>query len=285
MDEPTDRWTGEDRTDPAIRAFLRDQGTKADSEIDLIETSLQLALLRQPGTGLGPYRDQLKAIADAVGGRGGASVADRAEALRTIIAGDYGFAGDHENYDDLQNANLIRVLDRRKGLPITLSILYLYVARAQGWLAHGLAFPGHFLVALEGEGGRIVLDPFESGMTRGAPELRALVKRMQGPDAELAPDHYASALNRAILTRLQNNICARLVRQGEFNEALRTAEAVTWFNPHDAGAWRDMGMLHAELGNLRAAVMMLEESLVNDDRQARRHVTAALIQKLRTRLN
>ncbi len=285
MEGPNDRWTADDQTDPAIKAFLRDQGTKADAEIDLIETSLQLALLRQPGTALDPYRRQLRAIAEAVGGRNARTVGDQAAALREVIAVDYGFAGDAETYDDLQNASLIRVLDRRKGLPITLSILYLHAARAQGWLAHGLAFPGHFLVALEGAGGRIVIDPFESGTPRGAPELRALVKRMQGPDAELAPGHYASAENRAILTRLQNNICARLVRQGEFSEALRTAEAVTWFNPHDAGAWRDMGMLHAELGNLRAAVMMLEESLVNDDRQSRRHVTAALIQKLRTRLN
>jgi len=280
MDEPID-----DPVDPAVRSYLRDLGPRPDGDIEVAETALQLALLRRPQVPLEPCRALMAAIAAAVAARGARTLPDRIEALRGVIAGEYGFSGDRDDYDDLQNASLIRVLDRRKGLPITLSILYLHTARALGWSAHGLAFPGHFLVALDGTGERLVLDPFEDGTIRTTPDLRALVKRMQGPAAELEPEHYASATNRAILTRLQNNIRARLVRLGLFAEALLSAEAVTWFSPHDAGAWRDMGMLHAEMGNLRAAVMTLEESLTCDDRPSRRHVTAALIQKLRTRLN
>ncbi|MGF1624619.1 MAG: SirB1 family protein [Alphaproteobacteria bacterium] len=280
MDEPMD-----DPVDPAVRSFLRDLGPRPDAEIDLVETALQLGLLRTPHVPLGPCRAMLAEIASAVAAHGATSLADRVMALRGVIGGEYGFSGDRETYDDLDNASLIRVLDRRKGLPITLSILYLHTARAQDWAAHGLAFPGHFLVAIDGPGERLVMDPFEDGAIRETPDLRALVKRMQGPAAELEPGHYACASNRAILTRLQNNIRARLVRLGMFREALLSAEAVTWFSPHDAGAWRDMGMLHAEMGNLRAAVLTLEESLTCDDRPSRRHVTAALIQKLRTRLN
>jgi regulator of sirC expression with transglutaminase-like and TPR domain len=281
--------TLDDRVDPAVRDYPRALGTRPDEDIDLAETALQLALLRQPHTPLEPFRKLMAAIAERVAARaeedGATSLVGRVEALRGVIAGEYGFTGDRANYDDLQNASLIRVLDRRKGLPITLCILYLHVARSLGWGAHGLAFPGHFLIALDGIGGRMVLDPFEDGALRETPDLRALVKQMQGPAAELEPEHYASASNRAILTRLQNNIRTRLVRLGQFADALLSAEAVTWFSPHDAGAWRDMGMIHAEMGNLRAAVMTLEESLTCDDRPSRRHVTAALIQKLRTRLN
>jgi regulator of sirC expression with transglutaminase-like and TPR domain len=279
----------DDRVDPEVRDYLRALGSREDAAIDLAETALRLALLRQPHASLEPCRALMAAMVDAVGaraaGQGTVSLVGRVDALRSVIAGDYGFSGDRASYDDLQNASLIRVLDRRKGLPITLCILYLHTARALGWGAHGLAFPGHFLVAIDGIGGRMVIDPFEDGALRETPELRALVKQMQGPAAELEPEHYASASNRAILTRLQNNIRARLVRLGQFADALLSAEAVTWFSPHDAGAWRDMGMLHAEMGNLRAAVMTLEESLTCDDRPSRRHVTAALIQKLRTRLN
>lgn len=279
----------DDRVDPAVRDYLRALGPRDDAEIDLAETALQLALLSQPHAQLAPCRALMAAIVDRVAasaaGLGATSLGGRVEALRGVIAGEYGFTGDRASYDDLQNASLIRVLDRRKGLPITLSIVYLHTARALGWGAHGLAFPGHFLIAVDGVGGRMVLDPFEDGALRQTPDLRALVKQMQGPAAELEPEHYASAGNRAILTRLQNNIRARLVRLGQFADALLSAEAVTWFSPHDAGAWRDMGMLHAEMGNLRAAVMTLEESLTCDDRPSRRHVTAALIQKLRTRLN
>ena len=63
-----------------------------------------------------------------------------------IVARSYGYRGDTESYDDLQNADLVRVIERRKGLPVALSILYLALARQQGWAAEGLAFPAHFLI-------------------------------------------------------------------------------------------------------------------------------------------
>lgn len=269
----------------AAVAYLRHVGTLEDSAIDLTEAALQLALLRLPATALEPYRTLLQDMVDAAAARQPSGLAQRADALRAVIAETYGFAGDTETYDDRQNASLIRVLDRRKGLPIALAILYLHVARALDWSAHGLAFPGHFLVAVDGGGGRAILDPFHGGISRGPRELRALVKQAQGPDTELRPEHYAPAENRAILTRLQNNIRSRLVRDGALEPALAVAETVTWFDPQSALAWRDMGILHAELGNLRAAVTTLEESLSCDDRPARRHVTAALIQRLRSQLN
>lgn len=278
-----------DPIDPAAieRAvsFLRHAGALEDGEIDLSEAALQLALLRDPGTALVPYRALLQDMVDTVAARQPSSLAERAGMLREVIAQEYGFGGDTQSYDDLQNASLIRVLDRRKGLPITVSILYLHVARALDWPVHGLAFPGHFLVALDGAGGRVILDPFHGGVSRGPRELRALVKQVHGPDTELRPEHYAPAGNRIILTRLQNNVRTRLVRDGQLEAALAVAETVTWFDPANAVAWRDIGILHAELGNLRAAVMTLEESLSCDDRPSRRHVTAALLQRLRSRLN
>ncbi|MEZ5668016.1 MAG: tetratricopeptide repeat protein [Alphaproteobacteria bacterium] len=282
---PGQDWDRDGAVDPRARDHLRALGSLDDDAIDLTEAALHIALLLQPGADLDPYRALLADMTAAVGGRNALGLSDRAAALAGAIAGDYGFSGDAETYDDLANASLIRVIDRRKGLPITLAILYLHVGRALGWPIHGLGFPGHFLVALDGAGGRAILDPFDGGAPRQPHELRALAKRMQGPEAELSPALFAPAGNRAILTRLQNNLRTRLVRQGAFEPALLAAEAVTWFNPHDAAAWRDMGMLHAELGNLRAALMTLEESLGCDDQPSRRHLTAALIQKLRQRLN
>ena len=73
----------------------------------------------------------------------------KAAALTAVIAGAEGYCGDDETYDDLQNANLISVIDRRRGLPVALGIIYLQVARAQGWQATGLAFPGHFLISID----------------------------------------------------------------------------------------------------------------------------------------
>jgi regulator of sirC expression with transglutaminase-like and TPR domain len=79
---------------------------------------------------------------------------DRVAALTQVMAEEHGYNGDRQHYDDLQNANLIRVIDRRRGLPVALGILYLHAARAQGWRAAGINFPGHFLIAVEHDGER-----------------------------------------------------------------------------------------------------------------------------------
>ena len=84
----------------------------------------------------------------------------QADALAAVLAEGYGYAGDTLTYEDLQNANLMRVIDRKKGLPVALGILYIHAGRAQGWDIAGLAFPGHFLVRIEGRGERRILDPF-----------------------------------------------------------------------------------------------------------------------------
>jgi regulator of sirC expression with transglutaminase-like and TPR domain len=130
----------------------------------------------------------------------------RVGALIQVIADDLGYRGDELTYDDLQNANLMRVIDRRKGLPVALGILYIHAARAQGWQAHGLNFPAHFLIAVEIAGQRAILDPFRGQRIGGAGALRGLLKSMLGEDAELSPAHSATLPNRAVLLRLQNNI-------------------------------------------------------------------------------
>ena len=95
--------------------------------------------------------------------------------------------GDAETYDDLQNANLISVIRRRKGLPVALGIIWLHTARAAGWGAHGVDFPAHFLVALEGKSVQAVIDVFGGGVTLDARDLRVLWKRVEGEKAELRP--------------------------------------------------------------------------------------------------
>ena len=111
----------------------------------------------------------------------------RAEALAGLIAGRYAYGGDAETYDDLANANLISVIRRRKGLPVALGIIWLHTARAAGWGAHGVDFPAHFLVALEGKSVQAVIDVFGGGVTLDARDLRVLLKRVEGEKAELRP--------------------------------------------------------------------------------------------------
>ena len=194
-------------------------------------------------------------------------------------------AGDELTYDDLQNANLIRVIDRRKGLPVALGILYIHAARAQGWDMAGLALPGHFLVRLSEGPERVIIDPFHNGQICGAAELRELLKATTGQDSELLPEHYAAVSDRDVLLRLQNNLKARLLQTQNPEQALTVVETMLMLAPDLAELWHESGMLHRHLGNLRAAAAALEQYVVRAPEGMSRHQAAAILQQLRTQLN
>jgi regulator of sirC expression with transglutaminase-like and TPR domain len=253
----------------------------------LVEAALALAARRDPLGDPRLYAEHLALLAADVRQASGAAtdVAGRAQALASVIAGRHGYHGDAETYDDLQNADLRRVIDRRKGLPVALGILYIHCARAQGWSMRGLAFPGHFLVRLEEGVERAIIDPFHGGAVCGAAELRALLKATGGPSAELDPAHYETVSDRQILLRLQNNIKQRLLRAERYAEALATVEDMLLFAPDEASLWWESGLLNARLDNIRAAIAALEEYLRCDGSESARRRTAALLPQLKNRLN
>jgi regulator of sirC expression with transglutaminase-like and TPR domain len=274
-----------------IETALAGLAAVGDDDMDLAETALMLAALERPRVALDRYRLHLADLAEAVGREAARRHGDmppldaRSGALIQVIAEELGYRGDELTYDDLQNANLMRVIDRRKGLPVALGILYIHAARAQGWKAHGLNFPAHFLIAIEIAGERAILDPFRGQRVGGAGALRGLLKTMLGKDAELSPAHSAALPNRAVLIRLQNNIKTRLVAQGRDEKALAVIERMLLFAPNQPELWREAGALHGELGNLRAAVAALEKFMALSRDAAARHQAAQAIQTLRRRLH
>ena len=250
------------------------------------EAALALAALDRPQVGLARYREHLQALASdvAAAAAGAEATADRAEALSSVVSRDYGYRGDSLTYDDLQNANLMRVIDRRKGLPVALGILYVHAARAQGWEIVGLAFPGHFLLRLDGKGGPAILDPFHEGAVKTAAELRTLLKSVAGAERELSASDYAAAPDREVLLRLQNNIKLRLLESGRREPALAVIESMLAMAPDRAELWREQGTVSAALGNLGAAIRSLEAAMERERDSTRRFATAALLQDLKTRL-
>jgi len=154
--------------------FLREVGSSPSPTLPIAEAALALASFDRPRIALARYRQHLAALARDVGRHAGAAsgLAAQANALNEIILLKHGYSGDELTYDDLQNANLMRVIDRRKGLPVAFGILYLSAARAQGWDAVGLGFPGHFLIRLSQGPERIIVDPFHGGRTLDAMALR-----------------------------------------------------------------------------------------------------------------
>ena len=267
-------------------AFLRDLAGPAEARLPLAEAALALAALDRPRVDLQRYHDHLDSLARVVGdaAAGAGDARQRLAALNTVILGRYGYQGDTLTYEDMQNANLMRVIDRRKGLPVALGILYIHAARAQGWDMAGLAFPGHFLVRLAEPGGRLIVDPFDGGQIRAAAELRELLKAIAGNAVELAPAHYAEVSDRDVLLRLQNNLKLRLLESRQTEKALAVISGMTWFAPDQPALWREAGLVNAELGNLRAAIDALERFLALAADEAARHQTALLLQKLKARL-
>ncbi len=279
--------------DDAIREALEQAGRCGDDDIPLADTALALAAVGRPRVPLDRYRahlDRLGAeVGDVVGEAEDADAQSAAAALRAVMAERYGYRGDDDTYDDLQNASLIRVIDRRKGLPVALGILYIHVARAQGWQMVGLNFPGHFMVRLEVGAGRVILDPFHAGIVRPAAQLRDLLKTVSGDKAELKPEHYAPVSDREILLRLQNNIKLRHLRQQRLDDALEVIEAMLLIAPEEPWLWRECGILSAKNGNRVAAIAALErfrtDGAAHGLPENLLHEAAILLQQLKLGLN
>jgi regulator of sirC expression with transglutaminase-like and TPR domain len=269
-------------------SYLRGLAALDSPVLPVAEAALALASFDRPRVGLARYRAHLAALARDVGRHAGAGAGDldgRARALNEIILLKHGYSGDELTYDDLQNANLMRVVDRRKGLPVALGILYLHAARAQGWDSVGLGFPGHFLIRLQDGAERLILDPFHGGRTCDAASLRELLKAMAGQAVELAPEHYAPVADRDVLLRLQNNVKSRLLQAGQDERALRVVETMLMLAPNLPDLWREAGMLNAGIGNIRASVHALGEFITRAPEGASRHQAAALMQQLKAKLN
>ncbi len=238
--------------------LLRNFATLEDAQINLAEAALALAARKRPGVSPDHYLAHLAELATAVSiasGDAGDSLAARRNALSQILHENFGYAGDRQTYDDLQNANLMHVIDRRKGLPIALGILHIHCGRSLGWDVCGLSFPGHFLIRLADGPVRMILDPFDGGKEVDAAGLRTLLKSTLGPDAELSPAHYAPASNRDILIRLQNNRKVRLIKADQFADALVAIEDMLLFAPGEGTLWHEAGLLNSHIGNLRAALI------------------------------
>ena len=275
-------------SDPETCArFLHELGAAGGNVLPIAEAALALAAFERPRVGFKRYRDHLRLLARDVGRHPGAvgDLAARTRALNEIILLKYGYSGDELSYDDLQNANLMRVIDRRKGLPVALGILDIHSARAPGWDLAGLAFPSHFLVRLADAAGRVIVDPFHGGQICGAAELRELLKAAAGQDSELSPEHYMEVSDRDVLLRLQNNLKARLLQAQDHERTLKIIETMLMLAPDLAELWREAGMLHRHLGNLRAAGAALEQYVVRAPDGAARHQAAVILQQLRAQLN
>ncbi len=241
-------------------------GQLPDVEIDLAGAALQLARIDAPEADWRAASAHLTALArEAVAAARdlpSGTAAARAGALASLL-GRHGYGGDTATYEDPANANLIRVIERRRGLPVSLGILWLHCTRAAGWPAYGLDFPGHFLLAVEGREtsgpaphpvSRVVLDVFSGGAMLTNRSLLNLLRRTEGAAAELRPGVLQPMSARAVLLRLQRNIQLRRQDSGALEPALVCTQDMLRIAPETVSLWRDSALLHERLGHVADAL-------------------------------
>ncbi len=228
------------------RTALEAIGQLAEDEIDLADAAFHLARVDTPPADWAAAREHLSVLAREAATIDVApnDLLGQAEALAILLAEKHGYRGDSETYEDRINANLIRVIERRRGLPVALGIIWLHAARAAGWLGHGLDVPGHFLIALGVVDRRLALDPFAGGGPLDDDDLRRLLKRTAGPREEPRPHLLLPMSDRAILLRLQNNILVRRLRAGEISGAIACAEDMRRIAPAHRGVARPPELIH-----------------------------------------
>jgi regulator of sirC expression with transglutaminase-like and TPR domain len=260
--------------DPIVQLGLLD-----DESILLDAAALQLAALDHPDVDLQPYVDLLGEITKRLAILGGAAdtALSRAKMLARVLGHEFGLTGDPQSYDDPDNADLIRVLDRRRGLPVSLTILYVAAARRLGWEADVLNTPGHVLGRIGSATEPVLIDPFEDGRIVEPDDFASLMRRMLGPNAAPQREHLAPMSNRATLARLLMNQASRAEIAGDVQRALTLFERMTVIAPSNSHGWWERARLQLLGGDLSGARSSLSAMLeVTRDANLRMHVCAAL---------
>lgn len=253
-------------------------GLVDEDEIVLDEAALSLALLDHADTDLTVYYDELESIAVrlAAVAEGTTAAHEQAVALSMVFAEEFGFAGDAETYDDPANADLIRVIDRRRGLPVSLAILYVAAARRLGWSADVLDVPGHVLVLIGSEAASVIVDPFRRGSIVDKEDLAAIMAAMN-QRGQGATRSVAAMPNRAVLVRLLLNQATRAEQAGKGRRALALYTRMTTMAPGYGHAWWERARLELVDGDVPAARRSLTAMLeITRDAALREQVSAAL---------
>jgi regulator of sirC expression with transglutaminase-like and TPR domain len=182
--------------------------------------------------------------------------------LAQFLFDTLGFAGDSVNYTDPRNSFLNEVLERRLGIPISLSVLFLEVAQRAGVRAEGVGLPGHFIVRVVLDSGQVIyLDPFHGGAILSEADCRERVRVLT--DGKLPfNEAFLNPVNaRYILTRMLNNLKNFYAAAGDFYRASKVVERLLVMNPGDPNETRNLGLLYGLLGKRRQALALLEEYL------------------------
>lgn len=234
-----------------------------EDRIDLGYAALVMAQPEYPGLDIEAYVRSIDRLAEQVRKKV-RTVMDPYRliaGINDVLFAEEGIRGNRDNYYDPRNSFLNEVLERKLGIPITISVLYIEVARRLGLTLHGVGLPGHFLVKYVGEEEETVIDPFHSGQVRSVEELQALLNEIYGGKVAFRSEFLSPVTKRQVLQRMLHNLKAIYLRQGDLLKSLSAVERLAILDPSSAQEIRDRGLLYLRLECVPQAVEDLEAYL------------------------
>jgi len=253
--------------------------TLPDSAIPLAEAALILACEEYPQLEIGPYLDMLDNIAGIAQERfdPADSPVERVGKINNVLFETFGFRGATEDYYDPRNSFFNDVLDRRVGIPITLSAVYMEVSRRLNFPIVGVGMPGHFIVKYSDRQDEFFLDPFNRGEILTRDDCRNRLFERYGNSVEFNERLLARVTNRQILWRMLNNLKEIYLKAHAFDKGLAIVDMMLMVDPEEIPQFRDRGLLRLQLRQFAGAVRDLEYYLrhsagANDREEIENHL-------------
>lgn len=222
---------------------------RGEGKIDLGRAALTIALTDYPDLDIAAYLARLDRLAVEVTQRcdGSGEVYNSIAALNYVLFKQHGFRGNSDDYYDPKNSFLNEVLERKAGIPITLSVLYIEVAQRVGLAVEGVGFPGHFLVKHAQNGVEIVIDPFQQGDIKSREDLTRMLGGLHGGAVGLHDEYLKPASKKEILRRMLGNLKGIYAKTNDLVKLLSVLDQAVILDPGAAGEVRDRAMVYLRL--------------------------------------
>jgi regulator of sirC expression with transglutaminase-like and TPR domain len=245
------------------RARFADIVSRHESDINLAEAALVIAAEEYPRLDIALYLEKLENFGNRVRERveTAATTADLVASLNAVLFDELGFQGNRENYYDPRNSFLNEVIDRRTGIPITISVVYIDVARQIGFSVHGIGLPGHFIVGHFNPVEDFFIDVFNGGRLLTENALADLVSGMSGGRMQFNSTHLMPVTKKQILTRMLSNLLGIYAGSQDYRRAIASIERILLIMPDSLPHIRDYGLLLAHIEKNGSAIEQLEKYL------------------------
>jgi regulator of sirC expression with transglutaminase-like and TPR domain len=270
------------------RARFSEIASLADEAIDLGEASFLIAAEEYPGLDVCACLSELDAIARDLEPqvRGATGEVERIAVLAHYLHEVRGLRGNEEEYYDPRNSYLNEVLHRGVGIPISLSVVYLEVAKRLGIPLLGIGFPAHFLIKYDGSASaEVFIDPFNGGRLLTEGDCKQFLTRLTNGQVPFRRRYLLPMNNRQILGRMLNNLKGVYLRQRDFARALAAVDRLLLLSPELTREYRDRGAIHLQMEAFRLALLDFERYLREGPDAEDVEIITTTVEELRRRID